>query len=139
MGQKLEAQVFRPQGLVAAVQESLTPEGVSYRSSASTGIWGRLRAHYALFDEVDDVLRGGARKKNLGDTGLFHGGKIGFWDNATNEHGDIVHAFFVEQLHELRADGFVRAGKNGQADDVDVFLGRCRSDHLRGLPQTGVD
>src|SRR6516162_11330918 len=68
-----------------------------------------LRADYTLVDKVDDVLRGGAGKKNLGDAGLFHGGKIGFRYNAANEHGDIVHAFLVEQLHELRTNGFVCA------------------------------
>ena len=33
----------------------------------------------------------------------------------------------------------VRAGKNRQADDVDVFLHRGGGNHLRGLPQAGIN
>ena len=33
----------------------------------------------------------------------------------------------------------MRAGKNGEADAVNVFLQRGIHDHLRSLPQAGVD
>ena len=33
----------------------------------------------------------------------------------------------------------MRAGKDGEADDVDVFLQRGGGDHFGGLAQAGVD
>ena len=90
-------------------------------------------------DEVDDVLGGSSREKNFGDAGFFQGGDVGFGDDAAEEDGDVIHAFFVKHGHELGADGVVRAGKNGEADDVNVFLNGGGSDHLGSLAQTGVD
>ena len=69
----------------------------------------------------------------------FEGGNVGFGNDAADKDGDIVHAFFVEELHELRADGVVGAGEDGEADDVDVFLDGGGGDHLGGLAQAGVD
>lgn len=63
-------------------------------------------------NEVDDVLRRSAREKNLRDTGLFQTGDIRIGDDAADEHGYVVHTFFVEQFHELWAKRVVRAGKN---------------------------
>src|SRR6266478_6112595 len=57
----------------------------------------------------------------------------------SEEHGDVVHALFVQQAHELRAKRVVRAGKDRKPDDVDVFLHGRRGNHLRGLAQTGID
>ena len=48
-------------------------------------------------DEIDDVLRGSAGQENFGDAGLFHGGNVGFGNDAADENGDVVHAFFVQQ------------------------------------------
>src|SRR5258708_31086298 len=90
-------------------------------------------------DEVDDVLRGSAGKEDFGDAGLFEGGDVGFGDDAADEDGDVVHALVVEELHQLRADGVMRAGEDGEADNVDVFLDGGGGDHLRGLAQAGVD
>ena len=84
-------------------------------------------------DEVDDVLSGSAGKENFGDAGFFQGGDVGFGDDAADEDGDVVHAFFVEEFHELGAEGVVGAGKDREADDVDVFLDGGGGDHLRGL------
>src|ERR1700693_1765759 len=33
----------------------------------------------------------------------------------------------------------MRSGKNGQADNLDIFLQRGIDDHFRGLPETGID
>lgn len=93
----------------------------------------------ALVDEVDDVLGGGAGEKDFGDAGFFQGGDVGAGDDAADEDGDVVHAFFVEEFHELRAERVVGAGKDGKADDVDVFLDGGGGDHLWGLAQAGVD
>src|SRR5579859_1820923 len=93
----------------------------------------------AVMNEVDDVLRGGPREKNPGDTGFLQAGNVGLGNNPAEEDSDIVHALLVQQAHELGAEGVVRAGKDGEADDVDVFLDRGGGDHLRGLAQAGVD
>jgi len=39
----------------------------------------------------------------------------------------------VEKLHELRTEGVVGAGENGEADDVHIFLDGGGGDHFRGL------
>src|SRR6476660_10398102 len=98
-----------------------------------------MSMRYALVDELDDVLCGGAGEENLSDTGFFEGGNVRFGDDAADEDGDIGHAFVAEEIHELRADRLVGARENGQADDVDIFLDRGGGDHFRGLPQAGVD
>jgi hypothetical protein len=93
----------------------------------------------ALVDEVDDVLRGSAGEENFGDAGFFQRGDIGFGNDAADEDGDVLHAFVVEQSHELGAERVVRAGKNGEANYVDVFLNGGGGDHFRGLAEAGVD
>jgi len=100
---------------------------------------GELRERDTLVDEVDDILSGSSGEKDFGDAGLLQGRDVGFGDDAADEDGDIVHAFFVEEFHELGADGVVRAGENGKADHVDVFLDGGGGDHLGGLAQAGVD
>jgi len=90
-------------------------------------------------DELDDVLGGGAGKEDFGDAGFFQGGNVGSGDDAADEDGDVVHAFFVEEFHELGAEGVVGAGEDREADDVDIFLDGSGGDHLRGLAQAGVD
>ena len=46
--------------------------------------FGSLRGSDALADEIDDGLRGGAGKKNLGDAGLLEGGDVGFGDDSAD-------------------------------------------------------
>ena len=84
-------------------------------------------------------IRGSAGKKNFGDAGFFQCGDVRFGDDAANQHGDIVHAFLAKQFHKLRTKRVVRSRKNRQADDVHVLLHRGGSNHLRGLPQAGID
>jgi len=93
----------------------------------------------AFVDELDDVLRGGAGEKNFGDADFLQGRNIRFRNNTAEDYGHIVHALVAQQAHELRAKRVVRARENGEADDVDVFLHRGGGNHLRCLPQTGVD
>ena len=68
--------------------------------------------HVALVDEFDDVLGGGAGKEDFGDTGLFEGSDVGSGDDAADKDGDLVHAFFVEKFHQLRAEGVMSAGED---------------------------
>src|SRR5229473_950088 len=100
---------------------------------------GGLGERDAFVDEIDDVLRGSAREEDFGDAGLLESGDVGFGDDAADEDGDVGHAFFAEEFHELGADGVVRTGKDGEADDVNVFLDRGGGDHLRGLAQASVN
>ena len=100
---------------------------------------GKLRERHALVDEVHDVLCRSSGEEDFSNAGLLQGGDVGFGDDASDKNGDIVHAFLMEEFHELGADGVVRAGKDGEADDVDVFLDGGGGDHLRGLAQAGVD
>jgi len=93
----------------------------------------------ALVNEVDDVLRGGSGEENFSDACFFEVGNIGFGNDAADEDGDVLHAFVVEQGHKLRAEGVVRAGENGEADDVNVLLNGGGGDHFRGLAEAGVD
>jgi hypothetical protein len=93
----------------------------------------------ALVNKVHDVLRGSAWEEDFGDARLFEGRDVGFGDDAADQDGDVVHSLFAEEFHELGADGVVRAGKNREADDVDVFLDGGGGDHLGGLAQAGVD
>ena len=93
---------------------------------------------HSFVDKVDDVLGGSARKENFGDAGFFEGGDVGAGNDAADEDGDVVHAFFVEEFHELGAESVVGAGKDGEADDVDVLLDGGGGDHLRGLAQAGL-
>src|SRR2546426_2202393 len=67
----------------------------------------------ALVDELHDVLCGSAGKKDFGDAGLFEGGDVGFGNDAADEDGDGIHAFVVAELHQLGADGVVRAREDG--------------------------
>jgi len=90
-------------------------------------------------DEIHDILRGGAGKKDLGDAAFLECGDVRFGNDAAENHGNVVHAFLVEQAHKLRTKSVVRAGKDRESNDVDVFLHGRRRDHLRRLPQAGVD
>jgi hypothetical protein len=100
---------------------------------------GGLGKGDAFVDELHDVLRGSAGEEDFRDAGFFQGGDVGFGDDAANEDGDVSHAFVVEEFHELGTDGVMRAGEDGEADDVDIFLDGGGGDHLGRLTQAGVD
>src|SRR5258706_8084036 len=93
----------------------------------------------ALMNEFDDVLSGCAGEEDFGDAGFFQGGDVGSGNDAADEDGDVVHAFFVEEFHQLRAERVVGAGEDGEADDVYVFLDGRGGNHLRRLTEAGVD
>ena len=97
--------------------------------------WLRL----TFVNEVDDVLRGSAGEEDFGDAGSFEGRNIRFGDDAAHKDGQVVHTFFVEKFHELRAEGVVGSGEDREPNDVDVFLGSCRGDHFRRLSEAGID
>ena len=69
----------------------------------------------------------------------FRAGNIGFRNRPAQQHGHIAHPFLLEQIHQLRCECIVRARKNRQPDHVDIFLHCGGRDHLRRLPQPGVN
>src|SRR5947207_12943569 len=100
---------------------------------------GKLRERHALVDEVHDVLCRSSGEEDFSNAGLLQGGDVGFGDDASDKNGDIVHAFLMEESHELGADGVVRPGQDAEAADVDVFVNTGGGDHLRSLTQAGVE
>ena len=78
-------------------------------------------------------------RKISADADFLELGNVGFGNNAAEENGDVVHTFFMQQIHQLRADRVVCTGKNREADDVDVLLHGGGGDHLGRLTQSGVD
>ncbi len=89
--------------------------------------------------KFDNILRGCAGKKYFRDACLLQGGNIRHRNRAAEQHRYVVHSFLLEQIHQLRRQRIVRAGKNGKSDDVDVFLHGGGRDHLRRLAQPRVD
>ena len=53
----------------------------------------------ALVDEFDDVLGGGAGEEDFGDARFFHGGDVGFGNDAADQDDYVVHAFGFEEGH----------------------------------------
>lgn len=82
-------------------------------AQSGLGEAGAVSVVDAFVDEVHDGLRGSPRKKDLRNAGLLEAGNVGFGDDAAYENGHVGHAFLAEQIHQLRANGVVRAGKNG--------------------------
>src|SRR5882762_5862013 len=122
-----------------ATKCSSRPPRLRHGTTGTTYVRLNLVLSDAFVDEVHDVLCGSAGEEDFGDAGLLQGRDVGFGDDAADEDGDVVHAFVVEEFHELWADGVVRAGKDGEADDVDVFLDSGRGDHFGSLAQAGVN
>src|SRR5258707_4300499 len=87
--------------------------GISIRRIGGMCEWGRaaeLRVRVALMDEFDDVLSGCAGEEDFGDAGFFQGSDVGSGNDAADEDGDVVHSFFVEEFHQLRAERVVGTG-----------------------------
>src|ERR1039458_5908335 len=97
-----------------------------------------MRLH-VLADEFYDVVHRGAGLEDAGDAYLFQSFHILVGDNAADQHQHIVHLIFLEQVHHARNNRIVRARKNREADDLNVFLERGIDNHLRGLAEAGVD
>ena len=62
-----------------------------------------LALGHAVLNELHDVLRGGAGKKNFGDAGLLEDRDVCSGNDAADEHGDVGHPFFGEECEEARA------------------------------------
>ena len=66
-------------------------------------------------------------------------GDVFVGDDAAAEEDDVVHAALLQLLDDAREQLEVRAGEDGEADDVGVLLERGLGDHLGGLADAGVD
>src|ERR1017187_6045417 len=77
-----------------------------------------------LADKIDDGLRGGFRKKNFGNAGVFQSWNVGLGNNPADQHRHVIHAFCAQEFHEPRAECVVRARKNRKPDYIDIFLYR---------------
>ena len=62
-----------------------------------------------------------------------------FGDDAAAGDEDVVAPLLVQQLANTRKQRHVRAAKNRQANDVDVFLDGGRGDHFRRLVEPCID
>ena len=102
---------------------------------APCGKWRSTR--WRMKSTMDWVVVPG--RKIFGDARFLERGNVGFGNDAADQHGHVGHALGVQQFHQARADRVVRAGKNREADDVDVFLHGGRGDHFGRLAQAGVD
>ena len=94
---------------------------------------------HAAADEFDDVVHRGAGLEDAGNADLFEAVDILIGDDAADEDEHVVHFVLLEQIHDARDDGVVRTGKNGKADDLDIFLQGGADDHFGGLAEAGID
>jgi len=124
--------------LPAGVRLVGSPLNASAGDSGFDGVEVVLGGVFFL-NEVDYGLGGSSGEEDFCDAGLLEGGNVGAGDDATYQNGYVVHALFVEQIHELGANGVVGAGEDREADYVDVFLNGGGGDHFRGLAKAGVD
>ena len=75
----------------------------------------------------------------FGDSLLLKLRQIFLRNDTADENQDVVHPFLAQQLNDTRAESVVRTTQDRNADGVDVFLKRSRSDHLRCLTQAGIN
>src|SRR5438552_13791202 len=106
--------------------------------SKSTGVASDRRAD-VLADEAHDVLRGGAGSEQLLHADGLQPGDVLRRDDAAAEDGDVVRAFFFEELEHALEEVVVRAGEHAEPDRIRVFLDGGGHDLLRRLMQPGVD
>src|SRR5580704_8723702 len=94
---------------------------------------------YRRPDEVYYCFERGSGLEYSRDAQLLQLGSVLVRNYTSDSHQDVLHALFPQQLHYPWNDRIVRAGENGQSDNLDVFLQRGIYDHLRSLTQAGID
>src|SRR5438270_12677842 len=100
---------------------------------------GNSACLYVATDEPDDIVHGSPGTEDGGHAGLFQSVEVLIGNGATEYDNDVVHLLLAHQLHHARYDGIVRAGEDREADHVHILLQRGGDDHLRCLPESGVD
>ena len=90
-------------------------------------------------DKLNDAVHRRARLKDRGYAHLFQRVYVLIRDDAAHQHQHVIDLVLLQQFHHARHNCVMSAGKNRQANDVDVFLQGSADNHLRCLTQTGVD
>src|SRR3954469_17925201 len=88
-------------------------------------------------DEFDDLFHARAGSKDGGDALLFQLRNVFVGDDAATEDDHVIEPGFARQLYDARKEGHMRAGQNGQADGVYVFLHGSADNHFGRLPEPG--
>jgi ribonuclease BN (tRNA processing enzyme) len=91
------------------------------------------------FEEVDDLGDGGAGREDLCDAPLLERGDVVLWDRPSYDHEDVLHPILTQAVQDLRDEGHVGAGEDGDADGVGVLLNCSLDDLLGRLVQTRVN
>jgi hypothetical protein len=92
-----------------------------------------------LADEGDRGVERGAGAEDGGDPLLLEECHILFRNGAADDNQYVACALLFEQRGHAGHDGVVCTGEDAQTDAVDVFLEGGVDDHLRRLPEAGVD
>src|ERR1700693_3499446 len=87
---------------------------------------------YRRSDEVYYRFERGSGLENSRDAQLFQLGSVLVRNYTSDGHQDVLHAFLSQQFHHSWNDRIVRAGEDGQSDNLDIFLQGGVYDHLRG-------
>ena len=89
--------------------------------------------------EVDYLFKRSSGLKHSRDAQLFQLSGVLVRNYTADHDQDVVHAFFTQQLQDAWNDRVMRSGKDGQSDELDVFLKCGVHYHLRSLTQAGVN
>ena len=100
---------------------------------------GLISGFYVVMKELDDVLSRSARQENFRHSLFLESRQIFLRNDTTDEHENVVHSFFTQQLDDARAEGVVSTTQYRNADGINVLLKRGCGDHLGCLPQSRVD
>ena len=88
---------------------------------------------------LDDVVGGSPGAEYGGDAYLGQRLPVGLRHNPAEHDEDIVHALFLEQAHNFGQEFHVRPGEDAEAKHGNILLRGGLHNHLRSLPDAGVD
>src|SRR4051794_15536841 len=94
---------------------------------------------YRLANEGDDFLERSTGLEYLRDPDVLEFPRIFVWNDAPDDHEDVSHLLFAQKFHDARHYRVVCSRQNGQPNHLNVLLQGSIDNHLRCLPETGVD
>ena len=130
---KSEGSSVRSAGSPRSMRVSSRASGRRPATSRLTSAGGRARGSSAR------SRRCSCRGRRLGHAGCLQARDVGVGNDPAGGDEHVVHAALAEQRHRPRQERHVRARQDREPDDVDVLLLGGVGDHLRCLPQAGVD
>src|SRR4029079_6008998 len=101
--------------------------------------WSTGLLLHVFVDELHDVLRVRTRAEDRAETEFRQRRGVLFRDDATAEQQDVFDAALLQLLDNPGKQLQVRSGEDAEPNDVDIFLQGRFGDHLRCLPDAGVD